>query len=131
MLFDAVVLCFLGALLVFAPAQIERTFQFQELPPAVNYLLGLWGCVLVTLGFGYLVAARHPSRNVVWVQIGIARGLFECAVGLVWLSRGLVTWPQAGLGVVLAGLMAVAYLVLYPRGPRLVQAPSAAMPKAP
>ena len=128
MLFDALVLLALGGFLVFAPAQLGRRFQFGELPPAVNYLLGLWGCALVSLGCGYLVAARHPVRQVIWVQIGIARGLFECAVGLIWLARGLVTWPQVGFGVVLAGMLAVAYFALYPRGPRLVKSARGATP---
>lgn len=123
MLFDALVLLALGGLLVFAPVQIAHFFKFPDLPAVVNYLLGLWGCALVSLGCGYFVAARHPVRQVIWIQIGIARGVFECAVGLIWLARGLVTWPQVGFGVVLAGLMAVAYLALYPRGPRIIAAP--------
>ena len=131
MTLDAAVLGLLGALLIFAPSQIERTFQFKELPPAVSYLLGMWGCVLVTLGFGYLVAARHPLRHVVWVQIGIARGLLESVLGLVCLSRGLVTWPQAGFGIILAGSMAAAYCALYPRGPRLVKSSADMNAKAP
>lgn len=123
MLFDAMVLLVLGCFLVFAPALIQGVFQFREMPPAVNYLLGLWGCALVSLGCGYLVAARHPVRQIIWVQIGIARGIFECAVGLIWLARGLVTWPQVGFGVVTAGLMAASYLALYPRGPRAIASP--------
>jgi hypothetical protein len=42
----------------------------------------------------------------------------------------LVTWPQAGFGIVIAGVMAAAYLALYPRGPRLIQPPSAATTSA-
>jgi len=56
-LIDAAVLSLLGALLIFAPKQLETAFGFRDLPPAVSYLIGLWGCVLGTLAIGYIVAA--------------------------------------------------------------------------
>ncbi len=117
---DAAVLFLLGAFLVFAPNQIERAFHFQDLPAAVTYMIGLWGCMLVTLGAGYWAAARNPLRNAVWVQVAIARGLAECALGIYYLARGTVTFQQAGFGVVLAGLITLGYVALYPRAPRLV-----------
>src|SRR5581483_7258824 len=73
----------------------------KDLPVGVHYILGLWGCVLVTLGFGYTVAATNPLRHLVWAQMGIA--------------RGLVTFQQAGVGIIVAGLVTVAYLACYPR----------------
>jgi len=36
-------------------------------------------------------------------------------VGIVYLLRGIVTFRQAGLGIILAGLFALAYLLFYPR----------------
>jgi hypothetical protein len=118
---DAAVLFLLGALLIFAPEQVERFFQFNELPSAVSYLIGLWGCALATLGIGYFKASAHPLRHVVWVQVGIARGALECLLGLFYLARGIVTFQQAGMGIIVAGLMMLAYFALYPRKPRLVQ----------
>jgi hypothetical protein len=114
-------LVFLGALLIFAPHQIETIFHFSNLPPAVSYLIGLWGCVFATMGFGYVVAATNPVRHRVWIQVGIARGALECALGLVYLARGVVTFPQAGFGILVAALISIAYVVLYPRPPRLVK----------
>jgi hypothetical protein len=101
---DAAVLFLLGALLSLAPAQVERAFHFKDLPPAVGYMIGLWGCVIATLGIGYAVAATDPLRHVVWVQVGI-----------IYLARGVVTFQQAGFGIIVAGAMAVAYIVWYPR----------------
>src|SRR5436190_12575342 len=115
LILDAAVLFLLGALLIFAPVQIERAFHFQDLPAAVAYLIGLWGCVFATLGIGYVIAATDPLRHVAWVQVGIARGALECVLGLVYLSRGTVTFQQAGFGVIVAGLISIAYLALYPR----------------
>ena len=112
---DAAVLFLLGLLLIVAPRRVAWAFQFQNLPVGVDYIVTLWGCALATLAIGYLVAAQDPVRHAVWVQVGIARGALECVVGLVYLARGIVSFQQAGLGIILPGVLALAYLVLYPR----------------
>ncbi|HWX22834.1 MAG TPA: hypothetical protein VN578_23275 [Candidatus Binatia bacterium] len=116
MMMDAAFLFLMGAVLIFAPRQVEIAFHFTDLPPAVSYLIGLWGCVFATMGIGYVVAATQPLRHLVWVQVGIARGALECLLGLVYLARGVVTWQQAAFGIIAAALITGAYLVLYPRG---------------
>src|SRR5438034_10142977 len=83
LMLDAAVLFLLGALLILAPGRVEQAFHFRDLPPAVGYMIGLWGCVIATLGIGYVVAATNPIRHVVWVQVGIARGSLECVLGVV------------------------------------------------
>ena len=119
LLADAAILFLLGALFIGAPERVELAFKFHDLPDAVGYLIGLWGCVLATMAVGYAVAASNPLKHRIWVQVGIARGVLECVLGLVYLARGTVTFPQAGFGIIVAGLMALAYVVLYPRKPRL------------
>lgn len=118
---DALVLFLLGALLLLTPDRAEAAFHFEQLPPAMNYVLALWGCVFITMALGYAVAAAEPVRHLVWVQVGIARGALELVVGLIYLSRGLVTWEQSGLGIIAAGFITVVYLVLYPRAPKVVR----------
>jgi len=112
---DAVVLFLFGALLVAMPQRVELAFHFKDLPLGVNYLIGLWGCVFLSLAIGYAIAATDPIRHVAWVQVGIARGALECAFGFICISRGVATWQQAGGGIVIAALITVAYLALYPR----------------
>lgn len=128
-LVDAAVLSLLGALLIFAPKQIEIAFGFRDLPPPVSYLIGLWGCVLGTLAIGYVVAAANPIRHRVWAQVGIARGALECVLGIFYLARQTVTFQQAGFGIIVAAVMTIAYLALYPRKPQVV-APGAVTPAA-
>ena len=118
---DAFVLFLLGAWLILAPSQVEKAFHFQNLPPAVSYLIGLWGCVLATMGFGYFIAATNPIRHRVWIQVAIARGALEFVLGGIYLARGVVTLQQAGLGLVVTALIPIAYIALYPRPPRLVK----------
>ena len=118
---DAAVLGLLGLLLMLAPKQVELAFRFKDLPEGVGYIIGLWGCVLVTMAIGYAVAATDPIRHVVWVQVGIARGTLECVLGVLYLAWGVVTWQQAGFGIVVAALITLAYIVFYPRKPHSVQ----------
>jgi hypothetical protein len=124
LLLDAAVLFLLGALLVFAPQRVESVFGFKDLPQGVSYIIGLWGCALATAGVGYVVASTDPLRHVIWIQVAIARGALECILGLIYIAKETVTLGQAGFGIALAGLISIAYIVLYPR-----QAVSTVMPQ--
>jgi hypothetical protein len=115
--------------LVFVPERVENAFYFKDLPGGVSYIIGLWGCGLATMSLGYVAAARNPVRHIAWIQVGIARGAAEFAFGLVCIARGLVTFRQAALGILVAGLMALGYVLLYPRKPRLVPGPATAGPE--
>jgi hypothetical protein len=112
---DAAVLFLLGTLLLVLPRHVEFAFGFPDLPIGVTYIVALLGCALLTMALGYWKASADPVRHVVWVQVGIARGALECAIGIVYLLRGIITFRQAGTGIVLAGLFALAYLIFYPR----------------
>ena len=115
LLVDAAILFLLGAVLILAPRQVEMAFHFENLPAAVGYLIGLWGCVFATMSLGYSVAATDPVRHIVWIQVGIARGALECLFGIICLARGTITFQQGGFGIIVAALITVAYLALYPR----------------
>jgi hypothetical protein len=112
---DGTVLLLLGALLMLFPKRVEAAFHFANLPDGVSYLIGMWGCALVSLGVGYAVAAGDPARHVVWVKIGIVRALLETIFGGWAVRSGVVTWQQAGFGIIMAIFIAVAYIVLYPK----------------
>jgi hypothetical protein len=115
LLVDSAVLLLLGALLILAPARVLAAFHFQALPQGLNYLVVLWGCAMATLSIGYYVASTNPSRHVVWIQVAIARSALEALLGVIYLAQGIVTFQQAGLGIVIAALIALAYITLYPR----------------
>jgi hypothetical protein len=115
MMMDAVVLTGLGVLFITVPQRIEAAFHFQHLPHGVEYLIGLWGCVFATVGLGYALAAVEPRRNVIWVQMGIARGVLEAVFGAMCVLRRVVSWEQAAFGIFTAAFIAAAYAVLYPR----------------
>ena len=118
MAMDATVLALLGLAFIVFPGQIETAFQFKDVPPAVNFLIGLWGCVLMSLGIGYGLAATDPVANRLWILVGVLRGGLEAVFGWWCYMQGIVTWKQSGLGILLAGFMALAYALLYPRIPQ-------------
>ena len=111
---DAAVLLAMGALFMAMPANVCLVFGFRDLPPAVSYLIGLWGCALISLGIGCAYAVGDPVRNVSWVRAGIVRGALECMFGFVVLRQHMVTWNQAAFGTIIAGAIAAGYVLLYP-----------------
>jgi len=115
MMMDGVVLTGLGALFIAVPRRIEAVFHFYNLPAGVDYMVGLWGCVLASLGLGYALAAVDPRRNSLWVCMGIARGLMEVVFSATCVARGLITLEQGAFGIAVAGAIAVGYAVLLPR----------------
>lgn len=115
MMMDAVVLTGLGVLFITVPRRIEAVFHFQDLPVGVDYMIGLWGCVFATLGLATMLAAVEPRRNVLWVQMGIARGVLEAVFGVACAVRSVVTWEQASFGIFTAMFIVAAYLAFYPR----------------
>lgn len=116
---DSALLFLLGLVFIFVPKYVLAVFHFKDLPTAVHYLIGLWGCVFVTLAWGYAIAATNPLKHIVWVQVGIARGIAEFVLGLVYLQQGIVTFGQAGFGIIVALIITIAYLALYPRKSQL------------
>ena len=61
--------------------------------------------------WGSTGAVDGISRCAGW----IARGGLECLFGIVCLARGTITFQQGGFGIIVAALITVAYLALYPR----------------
>ena len=121
LMLDAVILAVLGVLLILEPQRVETFFHFNDLPPTVSYLIGLWGCVMLSLATAYVLVSRDPIRHRMWIDIGILRALIEAVFGAVSLARGTVNFSQAGLGTILAAGLAIAYVLLYPRPPRIVE----------
>jgi hypothetical protein len=77
---------------------------------------------MLSLAAAYAIASRDPIRHRLWIDIGIVRALLETILGIVSIAKGTVNFSQAGFGTILAAALAIAYILLYPRPPRLVQA---------
>ena len=112
---DAAVLLALGLALIFVPDTLAAVFQFKGLPDVVDYIGGFLGCAFISLGIGYVATTADPIRHVIWIWIGIARGVFEVILSVVCVLRGVVSWPQASFGVAFASVIALGYTIFYPR----------------
>jgi hypothetical protein len=76
---------------------------------------------MLSLAAAYAIVSRDPIRHRFWIDIGIVRALLEAIFGATALARGSVNFSQAGVGTMLAAALAIAYLLLYPRPPRVVE----------
>ena len=115
LLLDAAFLFMIGVSLILAPEIVRQVCHFPVFPVEVHYLLAMWGSVLATMSLGYLWCATDPVRNVAWIKVAIARGLLEFVVGLGFLLGHVTNLAQTGLGTGSGLLVAVLYLILYPR----------------
>lgn len=117
MLGDAVLLGALGLAMVFRADLVEAALGFRDLPRAVNYTVAMHGCVMLSLAYGYCLAALNPNRSVLWVQMAVVRAVLEVLAGAAFVAYGVVTFRQACPAIGAAAVVAVGYLVLYPRSP--------------
>src|ERR1044071_1110096 len=106
LLLDAVVLAVMGVLFIFMPHRVTIYFHFTDLPMTVNYLIGLWGCVMLSLAAAYAIVSRDPIRHRLWIDIAIVRALLEAILGVVSIARGTVDFSQAGVGIIVAAALA-------------------------
>lgn len=119
LLVDAALLALIGGALIGAPAEVAKVLHMQALDAQTRYIVGILGCVYLSMAPGYLNASLFPYTATPWVQIGIARGLLECALGVYFIARGYLAFQQVSLGLVVGGAVALAYIVLYPRTPEV------------
>ena len=115
LVFDAAFLLTIGSALVLAPGKMLQAFHYPSMPPSVHFIMAMWGCVLATLGLGYLHSAFDPVRNIAWIQVGIARGTLEFVVSIVYVVLGLTSLSQVWPGLLMGGFVALGYLTLYPK----------------
>jgi hypothetical protein len=131
MVFDASVLMILGLAMIAIPGRMLDIFRFPGLPNDAHYIIAMWGCVLITLGIGYVLAAVDPLKNIIWVQVGIARGALEALVGLAYVATKVVTWSQVGFGIFIGAFVGLSYWALYPPSTQSQAQPQAAPRRAP
>ena len=114
LVFDSLFLMSVGMGLMLVPGQLLELFHFPAMPSDVNYILAMWGCVLSTMGLGYLNCAFDPLRNISWIQMGIARGTVEFVFSIVYVALGMASLSQVWLGMLVGAFVALSYITLYP-----------------
>ena len=104
----------LGLMLIVAPNQAAIMFGFREITDYTKYFMALCGISFIAPGVWLVIAGRDPLRHITWVKFAVLWSILAVVAGLYSIVQGVVTFSQAGTGIILDAIFAVAFLVLYP-----------------
>jgi hypothetical protein len=114
MIIWAAIAILIGLAYIFIPRQLGEMGGFEKAPVWVEYILALLGVCYIAAGSFIIVAARDPLKHIMWVQFAIAVAILNVVVEASSMSRGLVTFSQEGMPLIINAVFAVALLALYP-----------------
>ena len=103
-----------GLAFIFVPYELGSMFGFEEGPEYVPHFLALLGVCFIAPAVFLIAAARDPLRHISWVKFAILWTILAVVAGLYSIVKGYVDFGQAGMGIILDAVFAVAFLVLYP-----------------
>jgi hypothetical protein len=109
------VVILLGLAYIFFPVQLGEMGDFEKAPVWVEYILALVGICYIAAGAFVIMASRDPLKHIMWVQFAIAMAILEVIIVASSIGRGLVTFNQEGIALIVNAVFAVIFLVLYPR----------------
>ena len=109
----------MGLALILAPYQLGDMLGYQHGGP--EYIAGYIASFLASLGVCMIApsvfliaAARDPLRHISWVKFAILWAILVAVIDLFSVIRGYIDFGQAGMGIILNAVFAVAFLALYP-----------------
>ena len=115
MIIWAAIAILVGLAYIFFPSQLGEMGGFEKGPAWVAYILALLGiCYIATGAFVIVAAVRDPLKHIMWVQFAIAVAILIVVVAASSIMRGLVTFSQEGLPLIINAVFAVVFLALYP-----------------
>jgi len=103
-----------GLAFIFVPYELGGMLGYEEGPDYVPYFLASLGGCFIAVSVFLIAAARDPLRHIYWVKFAILWSILGVVIGLYSIIRGYVDFGQAGMGVILDAVFAVAFLVFYP-----------------
>ena len=72
------------------------------------------GGMFIAVSIWFIVAGRDPIRHISLVKLAILVSILGVVIGLYSIFRGTVDFSQAGMGIILDTVFAIAFLALYP-----------------
>ena len=96
------------------PQELSEKFGFEKGPDYVQYILALLGFTLIAISVFLIAAARDPIRHISWVKFAVLWAIAGAIAGLYAVIRNYVEFGQAGMGIVMDAVLAVALLICYP-----------------
>ena len=104
-----------GVILISVPEQGGELLGFAKGPAYVYNFLALLSIYMIISGIFLIIAAKDPVKNIRWVQYAIALAILMVVGNVYSIVRDFVTFSQAGVGIIIDSVFAVAFLALYPR----------------
>ncbi len=108
------ILILLGLMFIVAPDQAASMMGFVEITDLGVYIAALCGAGFVTAGVWLIVAGRDPLRHITLVKFAILWSLLAVVAGLYSIVQGVADFSQAGPGIIIDGVFAMAFLAFYP-----------------
>ena len=104
----------LGLALIVGPYQAASMMGFGEIADFGVYIIPLYGVCLIAPAVWLIVAGRDPLRHISWVKFAILWSILFVVAGLYSIIQGTIDFSQAGTGIIIDAVFAVAFLALYP-----------------
>jgi len=104
----------IGLVALVFPDQMSEVFRFKETTDDIIVLSAVTGTFSIATGFWLIVAGRDPLRNIYWVKLVITKAILAVVVAVYLIVRGYSDFNQIGSMIIIDGIFAVAFLILYP-----------------
>ena len=103
-----------GIASIIAPYQVASMSGLGEIAAQVPYFMALLGGCFIAVSVWFIVAGLDPLRHISLVKLAILWSSLGVVTGLYSIIQGAVDFSQAGFGVILDAVFAIALLALYP-----------------
>ncbi len=124
MIVYAVIVILLGLTFIFVPSIVAAIFGLEDLPSSTAALGVVVGASLISACIFFIIAARDPIKNILWVKYAIVFAIFHIAADLYSAILGYEAFVEAAPGIILHVVFAVLFLVFYPwRKARVAEPP--------
>jgi len=103
-----------GIAFIIAPYQVASMSGLGEIAAQVPYFMALLGGCFIAVSVWFIVAGLDPLRHISLVKLAILWSSLGVVTGLYSIVQGAVDFSQAGMGIILDAVFAIAFLALYP-----------------
>ena len=113
MIVYAVIGILFGLGYIFVPNQLFAMFGIEAGSASVAMAAAL-GVSFVAACIFLIIAARDPLKHILWVKYAIVFAILSFAAELSSCIRGYFDFSQAGIGIIIHAVFAIALLAFYP-----------------
>ncbi|MFC1968988.1 hypothetical protein ACFLVF_00655 [Chloroflexota bacterium] len=116
MIVYAIIGILFGLAFVFIPRQLSTMLGYEMGvgPASALALAAELGVSFVAACIFLIIASRDPLKHILWVKYAIVFAILMLAAHLYSLILGHIDFSQAGTGLVIHAVFAIALLVFYP-----------------